>query len=102
MKRWLLLVCAWCFAFGSMVVVASASSPNSGTSEGPTTTVQVASGAPVPQAPAPRIGPFRGAASGSGVRAAWWLLVIGGAQVVALMFITRRNRARVPLVDDRP
>ncbi len=102
MRRWLLFMCTWCLAVGSITSPALATAPDSGTSEGPTTTVQVASGAPVPQANTPRIGPFRGAASESGVRAAWWLLVIGGAQVVALMLITRRTRARVPVADDGP
>jgi hypothetical protein len=67
-----------------------------------TTTVLVASGGPAPQAPGPRIGPFRGTTTESGVRAAWWLLVIGGAQVLALLVITRRSRARLPLDDDAP
>jgi hypothetical protein len=102
MTRLLLFVCACCVALVSMAPLAAATAPDSGTSEGSTTTVQVASGAPVPQSPPPRVGPFRGVASESGVRAAWWLLVVGGAQVVALMFITRRARARVPLSDDRP
>jgi hypothetical protein len=102
MRHWLLFVCAWCFAVGSITAPVLATAPDSGMSEGPTTTAQVASGAPVPQANAPRIGPFRGTASESGVRAAWWLLVIGGAQVAALMLITRRSRSRVPVADDGP
>lgn len=111
-KLWVSLVCACSLAFGLASPVASAAAPDQTDGGAPTTTVIVASEAPVPQspslqspspqAPSPRIGPFRGVASEPGVRAAWWLLIIGGGQVLALMFLTRRSRARVLAADDRP
>jgi hypothetical protein len=101
-RRWLLVVCTWGLALFAFASPAVATAPVSGASDGPTTTVEVASGAPVPQLPGLRIGPFRGTAGESGFRAAWWLLIIGGGQVVALMLLTRRARARIPVVDDVP
>jgi hypothetical protein len=95
-RRVLLLVSVFCLVVAPATSAVATSPPVDATS----TSVQVASGAPVPQSP--RIGPFREAAGESGVRAAWWLLVIGGAQVVALVLVTRRARARLPLRDDAP
>jgi hypothetical protein len=71
-----------------------------------TSSTLVASGPPVPQrtatrGPAPRIGPFRVTAE-VGVRAAKWLLLVGGVQVVALMIVTRRARSRLSARDVEP
>lgn len=86
--------------------LASGTAPTAGAdaTAATSTTVIVASGAPVPvpQLPPTRIGPFVGPAEGSGLRAAWWLLILGGIQVVALMVLTRRTRARVRVGRDNP
>jgi hypothetical protein len=91
-----------CVVFVAPASAQAAAPPASQTGAEPvTSSTLVASEAPVPQHPVPRIGPFRGSAEVR-VRAARWLLLLGGVQVVALMVVTRRARSRVSERDVEP
>jgi hypothetical protein len=82
-----------------------ASSPSTTVADAPTTTVQVASEAPSPGAAvadAPRVGPLDAAVGGTPSRGVWWLFGLGGLQVVGLLVMTRRSRARLSVPDATP
>ena len=99
-RRLFLVVLGVAFLVGSATAVHATDSGADGAAA--TTTTLVASGAPVPGGGVPRVGPLDagvGATQGHGV---WWLFALGALQVVALVVMTRRSRARLGTRDIAP